>query len=54
MLYNFYSRNNGNGIWETVNYTKIEKIIALSKTLPIIIKSGLANSTNKYFSGWKK
>ena len=55
MLYNFYSANTGNGIWETVNDTKDEEATALCKTLHTKIQSSLANFTNnRHFSGWKK
>ena len=52
--YNIYPGNARNGIWETINETKYKAILAFSKTLPTIIESGLASSTNnEYFSKWK-
>ena len=47
-----YSGQLNQGVWNLQQNIKDEEM--LSKSLPFVIESGLANSTNKkYFHGWK-
>ena len=49
-----YSRQLNQGVWNLQQNIKDEEIKMLSKSLPFVNESGLANSTNKkYFHGWK-
>ena len=49
-----YSGQLNQGVWNLQQNIKDEEIKMLSKSLPFVIESGLANSTNKkYFHGWK-
>ena len=49
-----YSGHLYEGIWSLQQNTQDDEIKALSNTLPFIIESALANSTNKkYLHGWK-
>ena len=50
----FYSGQLKQHIWSLQQNINDEEIKMLSKALPFVIESGLANSTNKkYFHGWK-